>query len=42
MAENWIGRQRTTWERKLDLLGDFLTEDPSTSQTSGSDNGEQS
>jgi DNA-binding transcriptional ArsR family regulator len=42
MAEDWIGRQRTTWERQLDRLGDFLTEDPGTSQTSGSDEGEQS
>ncbi|MGH3852996.1 MAG: ArsR/SmtB family transcription factor [Pseudonocardiaceae bacterium] len=24
-AEDWISRQRTTWERRLDLLGDVLT-----------------
>ena len=23
-AEDWIGRQRTTWESRLDRLGDFL------------------
>lgn len=28
IAEDWIGRQRTTWERKLDRLGDYLTEPP--------------
>lgn len=26
MAEDWLGRQRTTWEHHLDRLGDFLTE----------------
>jgi DNA-binding transcriptional ArsR family regulator len=26
-AEQWITRQRTTWERRLDRLGDYLTED---------------
>lgn len=25
-AEEWIGRQRTAWERRLDRLGDFLSE----------------
>ena len=24
LAEDWIGRQRTAWERGLDRLGDFL------------------
>jgi len=24
LAENWISRQRTAWERNLDRLGDFL------------------
>ena len=28
IAEDWIGRQRTTWEHKLDRLGDYLTEHP--------------
>jgi DNA-binding transcriptional ArsR family regulator len=28
MAENWIGQQRTTWESRLDRLGDYLTEQP--------------
>ncbi|GII32834.1 ArsR/SmtB family transcription factor [Planotetraspora mira] len=27
-AEEWITRQRTSWERSLDRLGDYLTEDP--------------
>ncbi|MEP6666573.1 MAG: metalloregulator ArsR/SmtB family transcription factor [Nocardioidaceae bacterium] len=30
-AEQWIGDRRTTWERRLDRLGDFLavnSEDP--------------
>jgi DNA-binding transcriptional ArsR family regulator len=26
-AEDWIGRQRLVWERRLDNLGDFLAED---------------
>lgn len=26
LAEGWLGRQRTTWERQLDRLGDYLTE----------------
>jgi DNA-binding transcriptional ArsR family regulator len=42
MAEDWIGRQGTTWEHRLDRLGEFLTEDPGTSETPGSDKGEQS
>jgi DNA-binding transcriptional ArsR family regulator len=25
-GESWLGRQRGTWERKLDRLGDFLAE----------------
>ncbi len=25
MAEDWLGRQRTTWELRLDRLGDHLT-----------------
>lgn len=27
-AEDWLGRQRVTWERHLDALGDFLAERP--------------
>jgi DNA-binding transcriptional ArsR family regulator len=27
VAEDWIRQQRTTWEQKLDRLGDFLAED---------------
>jgi DNA-binding transcriptional ArsR family regulator len=30
MAEDWIVRQRTSWEHRLDRLGDFLTERPDT------------
>ncbi|MFC6023344.1 ArsR/SmtB family transcription factor [Plantactinospora solaniradicis] len=26
MAEGWLGRQRTTWEQRLDRLDDYLTE----------------
>jgi DNA-binding transcriptional ArsR family regulator len=26
LAENWITRQRTAWERDLDRLGDYLAE----------------
>jgi DNA-binding transcriptional ArsR family regulator len=26
MAEDWIVRQRTSWEQRLDRLGDYLTE----------------
>ncbi len=25
-AEDWLGTQRTAWERRLDRLGDYLTE----------------
>ncbi|MFG2140814.1 ArsR/SmtB family transcription factor [Streptomyces sp. NPDC048650] len=30
LAEEWTGRQRTTWEQRLDRLGDYLadTSDP--------------
>ncbi|MEV6644953.1 metalloregulator ArsR/SmtB family transcription factor [Amycolatopsis sp. NPDC051371] len=27
-GEHWLGRQRTTWESRLDRLGDFLAEPP--------------
>lgn len=27
-VEDWIGRQRLAWERRLDRLGDFLAEEP--------------
>ncbi|SEF21927.1 Helix-turn-helix domain-containing protein [Amycolatopsis pretoriensis] len=34
-GEHWLGRQRTTWESRLDRLGDFLAEpsDPSEGST---------
>jgi DNA-binding transcriptional ArsR family regulator len=32
-GEHWLGRQRTTWEGRLDRLGDFLAE-PDTSEGS--------
>ena len=35
-GEQWLGRQRTTWESKLDRLGDFLAEPPGTSEGSTS------
>jgi DNA-binding transcriptional ArsR family regulator len=27
-AERWITERRTTWERRLDRLGDYLAENP--------------
>jgi DNA-binding transcriptional ArsR family regulator len=27
-AEQWISERRTSWERRLDRLGDFLAEQP--------------
>jgi DNA-binding transcriptional ArsR family regulator len=27
LVEGWAGQQRTTWERRLDRLGDYLAED---------------
>ncbi len=27
-AEQWIGKRRTTWESRLDRLGDFLADNP--------------
>ncbi len=27
-AEQWIAARRTTWERRLDRLGDYLAEHP--------------
>ena len=27
-AEHWIAERRTTWERRLDRLGDYLAEHP--------------
>ena len=26
MVENWLGQQRTSWERSFDQLDDYLTE----------------
>jgi DNA-binding transcriptional ArsR family regulator len=40
MAEEWIGAQRTVWENRLDRLGDFLAEQPNTSDAS--ETGEES
>jgi DNA-binding transcriptional ArsR family regulator len=31
MAEQWINERRSTWERRLDRLGDYLAEDPGNS-----------
>ena len=28
MAEDWIAAQRTSWEQRLDQLGDYLNEQP--------------
>ncbi|MDR3513329.1 MAG: metalloregulator ArsR/SmtB family transcription factor [Caulobacteraceae bacterium] len=40
LAERWINERRTTWERRLDCLGDYLAEtapttskDPETGET---------
>ncbi|MEV4184708.1 metalloregulator ArsR/SmtB family transcription factor [Streptosporangium canum] len=27
-AEDWLAEQRTSWERRLDRLGDYLLDDP--------------
>lgn len=27
-AEQWINQRRTTWERRLDRLGDYLADNP--------------
>jgi hypothetical protein len=27
-AENWLAHQRSTWENRLDRLGELLAEDP--------------
>jgi DNA-binding transcriptional ArsR family regulator len=32
-AEDWIAGQRSAWERRLDRLGDYLTEDPEQGST---------
>ncbi|MCX4389901.1 metalloregulator ArsR/SmtB family transcription factor [Micromonospora peucetia] len=29
-AEDWLAEQRTSWERRLDRLGDHLLDDPGT------------
>jgi DNA-binding transcriptional ArsR family regulator len=33
-AEDWITSQRTAWERRLDRLGDYLSEGPEQGSTS--------
>ena len=30
-AEQWIAERRTSWERRLDRLGEYLAEDPDAS-----------
>jgi DNA-binding transcriptional ArsR family regulator len=32
-AEAWIALRRTTWERRFDRLGDFLAQQPESSET---------
>lgn len=34
VAENWIGRQRTAWEHRLDWLSEYLAEHPDPAQGS--------
>ncbi len=34
-AEHWISERRTTWERRLDRLGDYLAEHPDDSDQKG-------
>jgi DNA-binding transcriptional ArsR family regulator len=36
-AEQWISERRTSWERRLDRLGDYLAEHPDTDRDSDSD-----
>ncbi|MER5427269.1 ArsR/SmtB family transcription factor [Streptosporangium roseum] len=31
-AEDWLAEQRTSWERRLDRLGDYLLDDPGTAE----------
>ena len=28
LAEDWISRQRTAWEQRLDRLGEYLADEP--------------
>ena len=35
MAEGWIAQRRTAWERRLDRLGDFLTDQANQSHQEG-------
>src|SRR5688500_4115364 len=39
-AEQWIAERRTSWERRLDRLGDFLAENPQEAESEESDPGE--
>ncbi len=33
MVEEWLGRQRTDWEHRLDALGDVLADQPAQGET---------
>jgi DNA-binding transcriptional ArsR family regulator len=35
LAEQWIADRRSTWERRLDRLGDYLAEHPEEPDTGG-------
>ncbi|MFI1226719.1 MULTISPECIES: ArsR/SmtB family transcription factor [unclassified Streptomyces] len=35
MAEGWLAGQRTSWERRLDRLGDHLLDEPGTPEQGG-------
>lgn len=37
MAEDWLRRQRTAWESRLDRLGEYLTENPTRPHEGASD-----
>jgi DNA-binding transcriptional ArsR family regulator len=39
-AEQWIAERRTSWERRLDRLGDFLAENPQEAESEELDSGE--
>lgn len=37
LAEQWITERRTSWERRLDRLGDFLAQNPEEPESETSD-----
>jgi DNA-binding transcriptional ArsR family regulator len=37
LAERWIAERQTTWERRLDRLGDYFAEHPDEPDTSTTD-----